>query len=171
MKKYLKLIPLFILAFIVLSASASSQDKFAHVNVDRLLEQMPGRQKAEAELREYTQYLEQQFASMQNELQQKYQEYLDSEGEYSELIRQSKERELQNLQMRITEFQETAQQDLREKEESLLRPIIRDLENAIKKVAEEHNYSYVFDSSGGSLLYAKPGDDIKHLVKKELGLD
>ncbi len=171
MKKHFKFLTFIIFISFFASFHVLAQGKFAHVNTDELLKKMPGRSEAEIELREYTQYLEQQFASMQNEFQQKYQEFLENESEYSQLIRQSKERELTNLQHRIVEFQETAQQDLMEKEEQLLRPLINNARKAIEAVAKEHNYTYVFDMSGGSLVYADPGDDITHLVKQELGIE
>ena len=171
MKKYFNLVTVLVLAVFMLSANVQAQEKFAHVSMDELLRQMPERQEAEEELEEYTRYLEQQFTSMQNELETKYQEYLDNADEYSQLIRQSKERELNELQQRIQQFQETAQQDLMEKEEELLRPVVNKARNAVQTVAEENGYTYVFDSGGGSLLYSDPGDNIMPLVKEELGLE
>lgn len=171
MKKYLKFLPLLVLVFVVMSANAQKEEKFGHINTEQLLSKMPGQDSAQVELEKYARRLETQFVSMQNEFQQKYQEYLEDEDEYSELIRQSKQRELSSLQERITEFQESAHQDLMQKEEQLLSPIINEANEAIQKVAEEHNYTYVFDTSTGALLYSDPGDDLMSLVLEELGLD
>ncbi|MFW5892440.1 MAG: OmpH family outer membrane protein, partial [Bacteroidota bacterium] len=109
--------------------------------------------------------------AMQTEFQTKYQDFLENEANYSDLIKQSKQRELGNLQERITEFQESAQQDLVQRENKLLQPIIDQARDAIEEVAEEQGYTYVFDMSAGSLLYANPGDDILPLVKDKLGIE
>ncbi len=171
MKKLLSFFPLLVLAFVIISsAGAQKSARFGHIDTDELLRQMPGRDSAQEELERYARQLENKFVSMQNEFQQKYQEFLADEDE-SELIRHSRQRELASLQERILEFQESAQEDLLRKEERLLRPIIDKARNAIEKVAEEHNYDYVFDTSTGVLLYSDPGDDIMPMVKKELGLD
>jgi len=148
-----------------------AQEKFAHINTEQLLRQMPGRQQAQEELQRYAQELETQFTAMQTEFQTKYQDFLENESTYSDLIKQSKQRELGSLQERITEFQESAQQDLAQRENQLLQPIIDQARTAIEDVAKEQGYTYVFDMSAGSLLYANPGDNILPLVKDKLGIE
>lgn len=171
MKKLLGFSLALLLTFVLMASSAvHAQNKFGHINTDELLRQMPGRDSALVELENYARKLESQFVTMQNEFQQKYQEFLADSSE-SELIKQSRQRELQSLQERILDFQESAQEDLMRKEENLLRPIIEEARNAIEKVAKDHNYSYVFDTSTGILLYSEPGDNLMSLVKKELGLE
>ena len=171
MKKLLSFLSVLFLAILLMApTTVDAQQKFGHINTDELLSQMPGRDSAHAELEKYARQLESQFVAMQNEFQQKYQEFLSDETE-SELIRQSRQRELQGLQERILDFQESAQEDIVRKEERLLRPIIDKARSAIEKVAKEHNYTYVFDSSTGLLLHSDPGDNIMPLVKKELELE
>ncbi len=171
MKKLLSIISVLLLTFALIAPSTlQSQNKFGHINTDELLRQMPGVDSAHKELERYARQLENQFVTMQNEFQQKYQEFLASE-EDSELIRQSRQRELQSLQERILEFQESAQEDLMRREERLLNPIINKARETIEKVAKEHNYTYVFDTSTGLLLHSDPGDNIMSLVKMELGLE
>ncbi len=148
-----------------------AQNKFAHINTEQLLSQMPGRQQAQEELQRYAQELESQFTAMQTEFQTKYQDYLENEATYSDLIKQSKQRELGSLQERITEFQESAQQDLAQRENQLLQPIIDKARDAIQEVAKEQGYTYVFDMSAGSLLYAEPSDDILPMVQDKLDID
>ncbi len=49
-------------------------------------------------------------------------------------------------------------------------PILKKAEDAIKQVAKENNYSYVFDMGTGAVIYAQDSDDLMPLVKKKLGL-
>ena len=52
--------------------------------------------------------------------------------------------------------------------------VIQDLnkitKEAIKQVARDGGYAYIFDTSMGATLYDEGGDDIMPLVKKKLGL-
>ena len=88
----------------------------------------------------------------------------------TELIRTTKEQELNDLNQRIQVYQQNAQQKLQEKEKELLQPIIDRAKQAISDVAKENGYSYIFDTSAGTLLYQQDSDDIFSLVKKKLGL-
>jgi outer membrane protein len=89
----------------------------------------------------------------------------------SEAIKDLREKELRDMQSRIQEFQENAQENARNKEQELLKPIIEKAKTTISTVAKEGGYSYVFDSSPGTPLLHKPdGDNIMGAVKKKLGI-
>ena len=168
MKKLLYL-PLLVLLLVGTTVSAQ-QPKFGHINTSELLSIMPGRDSAQVKMEQYAQTLEQQFTTMQTELQTKYQDYLTNEATYSDLIRQSKQREITSIQERLQEFQEQAQQDLVNQENQLLTPIIDAARKAIEDVAKENGYSYVFDTAGGQVLYFPLSDNIMNLVKAKLGI-
>ncbi len=170
MKKMLSLSLLLLILMGSLSLSAQTDAKFGHINTNELLRLMPGREEARIELERYANELEETFTAMQNEFQTKYMEYLENQETYSQIVRQSKERELQSLNERIMEFQESAQADIMEQEERLLNPIIEQARNAINKVGRDHGFTYIFDTGGGSVLFSEGGQDIMPLVKAELGL-
>jgi len=163
-------IALFMVFFLGINATAIAQNKFGHIDTNELLGMMPGREAAQQELERYARELEAQFTTMQREFQTKYQDYLENQETFSQLIRQSRERELTSLQERIMEFQESAQEDLMAKENQLLQPIVEKARNAIEEVAKENGYTYVFDRSMGVLLYSEPSDDIMPKVKTKLGI-
>ena len=53
----------------------------------------------------------------------------------------------------------------------LLKPLLDRAEAAIKTVAKENGYSYIFDSSkGGAVLYSPESEDVLPLVKAKLGI-
>lgn len=170
MKKLLNLS--FLVIFLLASATVSAQQpaKFGHIDTNELLSLMPGRDSARVQLERYARELETQYVTMQNELQTKYQDYLEKESTFSELIRQSRQRELTNLQERILEFQESAQQDLVDQENRLLSPIIEKAQKAIADVATENGFTYIFDISSGAVLFWEKGENIMPLVKVKLGL-
>ena len=168
-----KLLSIAFLLTILLGAgnlSAQQPAKFGHIDTNELLRMMPGRDSAQVKLERYARELEATFTAMQQEFQTKYQDYLANEASFSELIRQSKQRELGSLQERIMDFQESAQQDLMEQENRLFAPIIERARKAIEDVAKEDGYTYVFDITAGSLLFWEPTNDIMPRVKAKLGL-
>ncbi len=170
MKKLLNLSLLLLILLGSMQLHAQENYKFGHINTNELLRLMPGREQAMADLERYTRELEETFVAMQQEFQTKYQDYLENQENFSQLVRQSRERELQSLNERIMEFQQSAQEDLLAQEERLLSPIIEQARNAIQKVGREHGFTYIFDTSGGSMVFWENGEDIMPLVKAELGL-
>jgi outer membrane protein len=170
--KMKKLLYLPFLVLLLVGSTVSAQTpKFGHINTNELLSIMPGREGAQQELERYARDLETQFTAMQTELQTKYQDYLANEASFSELIRQSKQREITSLQERIQDFQEQAQQDLMNQENRLLSPIIEAARKAIEDVAKENGYTYVFDTASGTVIHYPPADSILEQVKKKLGIN
>ena len=86
----------------------------------------------------------------------------------SPIIRSTKEAEINDLKDRMDAFEQTATQDLQNKESELTEPIISKARDAVEAVAKENGYTYVFNSTEGLLLYAQPSDDIMDMVKAKL---
>ena len=114
--------------------------------------------------------LEEQLKSMQAEMEKRYNEYMEKQAGWTELIRNTKQRELQDMSTRIQEFQENAQKTLQQREQDLLKPIIDRAKKAISDVAAEGGYTYILDSGTAAVLYSQDSDDIMPMVKKKLGL-
>ena len=79
--------------------------------------------------------------------------------------------ELQEFEQNIREFQTQAQQEMQKKQQELTSPVFEKAQNAINEVAEENNYTYIFDISLGSIVYGKESKDIMPLVKTKLGIE
>ncbi len=153
------------------NAMAQKNLKFGHVNSNDLMQIMPGRDSAQAILQQEVTGLEEQLKSMQSEMEKRYNEYMEKQSGWTELIRNTKQRELQDMGTRIQEFQENAQKTLQQREQDLLKPIIDRAKKAISDVASENGYTYILDSGTAAVLYSQDSDDIMPLVKKKLGLN
>lgn len=171
MKKLSKVLVLVFLVTFATTSFAQVKQKFGHIDSNELLKLMPGRDSATAQITAYAKTLENQLKGMQSELETKYNDYMGMKDNLTDLIKQTKEKELQDIQARIEAFQESAQQDLEKKQNDLLKPIIDKAKAAIEKVAKENQFTYIFDAGLGVLLYTDPTQDILPLVKKELGLN
>lgn len=109
---------LFVLIFVlgsVFTVTAQKATKIGHINSAELLAAMPERGKIQKELEDYAKQLQQQLEAMQAEWQTKMQEFKSKEGQMSEVIRNAKIKEITDLEARMQEFQETAQEDLQKK--------------------------------------------------------
>lgn len=152
------------------TAMAQKTVKLGHINSNDLMQIMPGRDSAQTVLQAEVQELETTLKTMQSEMEKRYNEYMENQSGWTELIRNTKQREIQDMGARIQEFQENAQKQLQQREQELLKPIIDRAKKAIEDVAAEGGYSYIFDSGVSALLYSPESDDIMPLVKKKLGL-
>jgi len=145
--------------------------KFGHINSAELLNEMPDIKSADAELQTYQSQLENQLKTMTEDYQKKVQDYYAKEALLADAVKQSKAQEISDLELRIQEFQMSAQQSMEQKKEELYNPILEKAENAIKAIAKEKGYSYVLDTSPGSgVLYAIDSEDMMGIVKGKLGL-
>lgn len=172
MKTAIKTLALGLLMVIGSAATQAQNSKIGHINVDQLISLMPETKEAEASLQAYAQSLETDLTDMQTELQTKVNNFRANEKVMTELSKETKYKEIQDLDTRIQEYQQKAQQDLQMKEMELLTPVLEKAQNAITEVANEGGFAYILDSSNskGNVIYNEGGNDIMPLVKTKLGL-
>lgn len=157
-------------AFILTTGFYSTAQKMAHINLDSLIAHMPESKKAKADVQDYYKKLEGELIGMQTEFQGKQQAYEKDVANMPPIMKQSKEKELQDLYQRIQEYQTNAQQEIQKKSDELAKPIFDKANKAIGEVAKANGYKYVIDSSDGKLVYKEDADDLLPLVKKKLGI-
>jgi outer membrane protein len=160
----------FLFLITLITLSTFSQNKFGYIDSQELLMLMPERKNAESEVQNFAKGLESQLAAMTAEYQESVQDYQSNESSFTDLIKQDKIAEITGLEQRIQAFQQNAQQSLQKKEQELLEPILSKARSAIEEVAFEGNFTYIFDKSVGSILYAKESENVLSLVKKKLKL-
>ncbi len=148
--------------------NAQTPLKFGHINSTLLVSMMPDAKAADSMLEKINKEVELQLKTMYAEYQTKMGDYQKTEAGLSELVKQAKQKELADLEQRIRDFQQTAQESFQKKKETMYTPIFKTASDAIHDVAKENGYSYIFDSSLGVLLYAPDGDDVIDIVKKKL---
>lgn len=170
MKKVVNL--LLVSAILFACMPANSQDlKFGHINSQELLTAMPESDSAQATIEKLAADYEQQLEEMRVELNKKYDEYLTNRDSYTDLIRQTKEADITEMQQRIGNFEQVAQQDLQQQQQTLIQPVLEKANNAIKEVAEENGFVYIFDiSRGNPVFFSDKSTDIISLVRTKLGL-
>ncbi|MBA7539613.1 hypothetical protein ES705_31893 [subsurface metagenome] len=171
MKKYIKIV--LVTALLLSGANVFAQNyKFGHINSNELFALMPERDSAQQILQNFAKELENQLETMRVELNNKYNDYLNEQENLTDLIKQTKEQEINDLDQRIRGFETTAQQELQKKEAELFQPIYEKANNAIQEVAKENKFTYVFDLAARALIYfSEDSENIMPLVKKKLGIE
>ena len=161
---------LLVIAAVALSSSVFAQDlKFGHVNIQKLVGELPEKLAADKNLQEEAQKLESNLQVMREELDTKYTDYMEKRDTLPELIRATKEKEIQEIQQRLQTFQVAATQDLQKKEQQLLQPIIEKVQKAIDEVGAENGFIYIFDVSSRVVIYhSEKSVDVEELVKAKI---
>jgi len=148
--------------------SAQSAKKTGYVNTQELLANMPEARKADSLLDKYRKDLAAQYKTMTDEFQTKLAAYQKDGATMSDAVKEVKEKELQDMQNRIQDFQQGAEDKIGKKNEELLKPIFDKAKKAISDVGKDGQYDYIFE--GGQLLYAKDAENIMPAVKAKLGI-
>jgi outer membrane protein len=148
--------------------SLANAQKIAHLSLDSLISLMPETKVAKEAAQNYLKGIDAESIEMQNELERKYKDYLEKEATMSDLLKKTKQDDLNQLQRRIEEFKQQAQQDYQRKTAELTAPIMDKAKKGIEAVAKEGGYKYVLDTSVGSVLYSEASDDVLMAVKKKL---
>lgn len=168
MKNIIKLFVVILIAGFSFNAQAQTA-KIGHINFQELLSIMPGQDSINKALEDYVGGLESQIQAMQAELEAKYADYQASQATMSEIIRQTKEKEIMDLQQRLEAFNQQAQYEVQNKQMELSEPLITKAKKAIETVAKENGFTYIINANDQVLLY-KNGTNIMSLVKSKLGL-
>ncbi len=145
--------------------------KFGHVSSEQLLVAMPEFDSAQLKVQELRQHYELEIERIQVEINKKIEEFTAGEATMSDLIKEAKASEIQELQMRLQNYSQTAQQDLQQQSSMVIQPVMDKARSAIDEVARELGLLYVFDMSQGNPIYASEESvDMLPLVKAKLGV-
>lgn len=156
-------------ALIAIPAFGFAQSKFGVVNSETIIKAMPEMADAQKQLEEASQKYQTEFNSFTEEFNKKYEEYQKLGADATPTIRERREKDLQDLQMRMGEFRQTAEQDLQRQQESLFAPIQQKVQDAVNAVGKEGNFTFIFEQmipvyAGADVV------DITNAVKAKLGI-
>lgn len=170
MKKLFTCACLFI-AMTFVCSNVSAQ-KFGYLNSQLLLSEMNEVEQAKANLEVLGQQLRKKGEAMVADLQAKYGAVQQkvAEGGMSPKDQEAEVAKLKAEEAEIAKFEQDMVQQLQKKEADLLQPILERVNEAIKAVAQEDGYQYIFDASTQVLLYADETTDVSAKVRTKLGI-
>ena len=157
---------------LMFSMHGLSAQKFAYVNTQEILQNLPEVKEANANIETFRNQLINLGQKKVETLRTKYAELeqKQAQGDISPKQLEMEAQKLKEDEMKIAQFEQESQQRILEKSEELLKPIRDKVQKAIDDVAKESGYSYIFDASMGFILYADESANASAKVKAKLGL-
>ncbi len=153
-------------------AFTAQAQKFGYTNSQAILMEMPDVQRADAKLEALQKQLQKKgqqmledYQTKRADLERRYQE-----GTLSQVQADAEMKTMMAEEQKIMKYEQDMMAQLASKREELIKPILENVQKAIDDVAAEQGFQYIFDTSTGVLLYAKPEDDITPAVKTKLGM-
>ena len=159
------------MVLMVIGTSIHAQ-KFGYINSQEIITSMPAVKEANSEIETLSKQLEKKGQEMVTAFQTKYQnlQTMQANGEIAPKQLELEAAKLDEERKKIADFEATSKSKLDKKSEDLFVPIQERINQAIKDIAAEHGYTYIFDTSLGIILYADESTDVTSLVKAKLGI-
>jgi len=168
MKKFLTLIVLTLGI-----ASAAFAQKFALVDMEYVLKNVPAYEMANEQLNQLSQRWQKEVEAVGTQAQTMYQNFLADKVFLTDEQAKKREEEIVAKEKEATQLRYKyfgPEGELYKKRQSLLKPVQDEVYNAIKKVADERGYQAIFDrASSSDIIYASPRIDISQEVLAKLG--
>jgi outer membrane protein len=162
-----------IIAVILLSATALMAQKYAFVDTEYILSNIPAYEAAQEQLDKYSEEWEGEIKSMYEEVDRLYKKYQSESVLLTEDMKRKREDEIISLEQEVKELQNKyfgREGELFKKREELVKPIQDEIYNAVKEIAVAGNFAVIFDTSAGvNLLYTDPKYDKSDEVLEKLG--
>ncbi len=163
---------LFIALLFAISMTASAQ-KFALIDTEYILKNIPAYQSANDQLSQATKQWQGEVETATKEVQTLYQSYEKDVATLQAAARKkreddiiAKEKAVKDLSMKYF----GPEGELAKKRDALIKPIQDEIYNVVKVLAEQNGYSLVLDrATANSVIFASPRIDISNEVLTKLG--
>ncbi|MBD5273346.1 MAG: OmpH family outer membrane protein [Bacteroides sp.] len=164
---------MFTLAFVMACAFGMSAQKYALIDMDYILRNVPAYEMANEQLNQVSQRWEKEVNDLSKEAETLYKNYQSEMVFLTDNLKKVREEEITEKEKEATDLRYKyfgPEGELYKKRQSLMKPIQEDVYNAVKAVAEEKGYVTIFDrASSQSIVYAKPSIDVSNEVLAKLG--
>ncbi len=159
--------------FLALFAGGALAQKFAFVDTEYILQNIPSYSAAQSELDKVSETWESEIATQYEEIETMYKTYQSERVLLTDEMKQKRQEEIMNKEHAVKDLQAKyfgPDGDLAKKREELVKPIQDAVYKAVKELSAEGSYAIIFDtSSGASILYSNPRYDLSDEVLKKLG--
>ena len=161
------------LALAMTTVLGAYAQKFALVDMDYILRNVPSYEMANEQLNQVSQRWEREVTELSKEAETMYKNYQSEMIFLTDDQKKSREEELVAKEKQVTDLRYKyfgPEGELFKKRQSLMKPIQEDVYNAVKAVCEEKGYQVIFDrASSQSIVFASPKIDVSNEVLAKLG--
>ncbi len=164
---------LLVVGMIALSIATLQAQRFAMVDIEYILQQIPAYEAAIEQLNQNSKQWEKEIEVLSQEAQTLYKNYQTEMVFLSDDMKVKREeaiiaKEKQAMELKRKYF--GSEGELFKKRESLLKPIQDDIYNAVKDISESKNIQLILDrASGNGIIFASPTIDISDEVLQKMG--
>ncbi len=160
-----------LLSFIPLTSQAQ---RFAYVDTEYILSQLPAYKSAQAQLDELSKQWQVEIDEMYEEIDRMYKEYQAEKVLLTKDMQTKRENQIIEKERAVKKLQNEKfgyDGELFKKRQELVQPVQDKVYDAINKVAKDNGLDFIFDKSGGMLmLVSNPKFDRSDEVLSELGV-
>ena len=164
-----------LLAVAILFATFAFSQKYAYVDTEYILNNIPVYESAKTQLEDLTKEWKKEIDAKKASIDQMYQNYQSERILLTEELRAKREDEIMKKEQELKQLQQKYFGEsgmLYKKREELIKPIQDDIYNAIKEIATEGNYAVIFDTANNlNMLYTDPRHDKSDEVLRKLGYE
>ncbi|MDE7418883.1 MAG: OmpH family outer membrane protein [Muribaculaceae bacterium] len=161
------------LALVLTAFVGAYAQKFALVDMDYILRNVPSYEMANEQLNQVSQRWEREVTELSKEAETMYKNYQAEMIFLTDDQKKSREEEIVAKEKQVTDLRYKyfgPEGELFKKRQSLMKPIQEDVYNAVKAVSEEKGYQVIFDrASSQSIVFASPKIDVSNEVLAKLG--
>jgi outer membrane protein len=161
-----------LIALMAITFTTQAQ-KFAYVDSDYILQNIPEYNDAQAQLDELSAQFQQEVEAKFTAIDKLYKDYQAESVLLPEEMKKKREEAIVKAEKDAKELQKKRfgkDGDLFKKRQELVKPIQDKIFNAIEQVSQAKNYALVFDKAGGvTMMYADPKYDISDDILEEMG--
>jgi len=158
-------------AVVMLMGSVSFAQKFAHVDTEYILGKIPAYQQAQTKLDTYSKQWQAEVEAKFAELDEMYKKFQAEADILPAATKNKREDEIIAKEKEAKELQKKyfgTNGELATKRQELIKPIQDNVYNALKSVATEGGYDYIFDKVTGDIIYASEKYDESDVVLKKI---
>lgn len=161
------------LAAFTLAALAASAQKFAMVDMEYIMSNIPAYERANEQLNKISRKWQAEVENLDQEAKTLYKNYQNESVFLSEQQKKDKEQEIVDKEKEASELKKKyfgPQGELYKKRTSLIEPIQEEIYNAIKDIATSKGFQLVMDrADNAAVIFASPSIDISNDVLSKLG--
>lgn len=156
----------------LLSLTATAQTKFGYVSYSEVLTAMPEYAAAQANLESLQQKCEKELAQSEKDFNKKYAEFIEGQESFPALIRDKRQKELQELLEKSIEFKKEVQKTLAEARKEMMQPLRERIAEAARKICVEQGLDYIIDADKENFIAfnESTGADVTAQLKAALGI-
>jgi outer membrane protein len=163
-----------VLVFFISAVFTGIAQKYAYVDSEYILGNIPAYKSAQSKLDEYSVNWQKEIEAMYTQIDKMYKDFQSEKVLLSEDMKTKRENEIVQKEKDAKDLQKKyfgKDGELYKKRQELIKPIQDDVFNAVKQIAIEGNWAIIFDTANTSvvMLYVDPKYDKSEDVLKKLG--